>query len=380
MLNAQCTQLGDFLALHADRIVATWMEKVKADPRLTTANSLSEPQIKDHVPKLLASLTTSLRRGATLGDGDAKSDADKHGEERWQQGYRLRELLLEIFWLRTVLFREAAMFASGHPDELSLYSDACEWMDRFLNDIESHSVAQYVEVNKTALHKANQETLRIIRTVSHELRNMLNSVALASGLLSEGDREAVEDLRRILKVNTTHMLAVLDDLVDLSNLLSGASTIKAEEFDLLSLLDGLKVSFARMAESKGLVFTVSADRKLERVRSDKVKIRQIIENLVSNAVQFTAIGEVKLSCEMVGEHEFAIIVEDEGIGIAEADRELVFSESYQAKPASPLRGSGLGLWIVARLVKVLNGSIVLRSAPNKGTVFKVVLPLDYASQ
>lgn len=375
MLNVQSIQLGDFLALHSNRIVTTWMERVKADPRLTTADSLSEPQLKDHVPKLVSSLIASLRSGAALADPTAKTDADKHGVQRWQQGYRLREVLLEIFWLRAVLFREATLFATGQPNELLLQSDACELTDKFLNEIESHSVAQFVEANETALHKAHQETLRIIRTVSHELRNMLNSVSLASVVLDAGDQAAIEDMRRSLSINTAHMSAVLDDLLDLSNVLSGASTIQAKPFDFSGLLDCLNGTFSQMAESKGLVFVFSTDGKLDKIWGDELKIRQIIENLVSNAIKFTFSGEVRLRCEAVGEDEFAIVVEDTGVGIAEADRELVFSQSYQVKPESPLRGSGLGLWIVARLVKLLHGSIELRSEPEKGSIFKVVLPI-----
>lgn len=374
MLEPHRVQLADHLERHLDRIVDIWMAKVRADPRLTTADTLSEPQLKDHVPRLLADLVRSLREGVAPGRENTKSNADKHGVQRWQQGYRLRELLLEMFWLRTVLFREATDLAAGQPDELARQYDAGELMDKFLNDIESHSVAEFVEANKEELHKANQETLRIIRTVSHELRNMLNSVGLAFGLLDAGDRESVEQMRRNLTLNSEHMTAVLDELLDLSNILSGASAIKQGPFNFAGLLEFLHVSFARMAESKGLVFTMSADPALGVIHGDELKIRQIIENLVSNAIKYTYTGEVRLKCEAVGEDEMAIVVEDTGVGIAKIDRELVVSESYHVNPESPLRGSGLGLWIVARLVKLLNGSIELRSEPEKGSVFKVVLP------
>ncbi|RBP35645.1 putative secreted protein (type I secretion substrate) [Roseimicrobium gellanilyticum] len=379
MFKPHYTEFGDLLAKNSDRVVEMWMEKVKADPRLTAADALSDPQLKDHVPKLLDSLIQSLRYGSTGNGDEAKLNANKHGEQRWQQHYRLRELLLEMFWLRAVLFREAREFASAQENQLLIYAEACEAIDKFLNEVESHSVVQYVESNKAALHKANEETLRIIRIVSHELRNMLNSVGLASGLLDVGDQDSIEHMQRSLSLNTAHMTAILDDLLDLSNILSGSTAIKSTPFDLSSLLQFLSVSFARMAESKGLVFTMTVDPLLGTICSDELKIRQIIENLVNNAVKYTFTGHVVLRCDALGDHGMAIIVEDTGVGIAAADRELVFSEHYRVKQESPLRGSGLGLWIVARLVDLLHGSIELRSEADKGSVFKVVLPGSDAS-
>ncbi len=352
------------------------MLKVKGDPRLTTADGLSDPQLKDHVPKLIAALIEALKHGEGSGEGDAKSNADKHGIQRWEQGYRLRELLLEIFWLRVVLFQEAADFAAGQPGELSLHSETCTFIDKFLNDIESHSVVRFVESNKAALHKANQETLRIIRIVSHELRNMLNSVTLASHLLEGGGQEAIPDMVQNVSVNAAHMTAILDDLLHLSNMLSGTAPVKVAEFDLCSLMECLGISFSQMAQDKGLVFSMSADRALARISGDELRIRQIIENLVTNAIKYTFDGEVAIRCEAVGDQMLSITVEDTGVGIAEADQELVFCEFYQTTAVSPLRGSGLGLWIVARLVELLHGTIELKSAPGKGSLFKVMLPLE----
>jgi signal transduction histidine kinase len=105
-----------------------------------------------------------------------------------------------------------------------------------------------------------------------------------------------------------------------------------------------------------------------------LKVRQIIENLVGNAIKYTFTGSVKLRCEAAGADKFAIVVEDTGVGIAPADRELIFSESYRVSSESPLRGSGLGLAIVAALVDLLRGAIQLESEPNKGSIFRVCLP------
>ncbi len=353
--------------------MAAWMELVKADTRLVTSDALPDPQLKDHIPKLLAAMIESFRSGTPAVE-EARSSAAKHGEQRWQQGYRLRELLLEIFWLRTALFREVAAFAAGHSDELLLCSEVCALTDKFLNDLESRSVERFVEAKEAELRKSDHEKLRLIRTVSHELRNMLNSVGLASSLLDSGGKESVGHMQRNLRQNTTHMTSVLDDLLNLATILSRGSPIKPIFFSPARLLTLLNASFHRMAESRGIRFTSSVDDSLTEVCTDELKVRQIIENLVSSAIKYTFEGEVRVRCESEGERSFAIFVEDTGVGIAKADRELVFSEFYQVEPESPIRGLGLGLSIVAGLVERLNGSIELESEPNKGSRFKVVLP------
>src|SRR5438105_4028707 len=91
---------GDFLAPRTEAVVASWVDLVKADRRLVTPDRLPDLQLKDHLPRLLSSLVEWLRSGTAPVDGEAKRSADKHGEERWRQGYRLREVLLEMFWLR----------------------------------------------------------------------------------------------------------------------------------------------------------------------------------------------------------------------------------------------------------------------------------------
>jgi signal transduction histidine kinase len=104
--------------------------------------------------------------------------------------------------------------------------------------------------------------LRLVRSVSHELRNMLNSVGLASGLLDAANHESVEFMRRNLSLNTAHMRSVLDDLLNLSNLLSKGTPVKPSVFAPARLLELLQVSFTRMAEEKELEFSCEVEPSL----------------------------------------------------------------------------------------------------------------------
>ncbi len=207
-------ELGKFLSTRISDIVEAWLKLVKADPRLTTPDRLPIHSLKDHVPPMVESFARSLERGAKSPEAKAKSDADIHGAERWLQGYSIRELLLEIYWLRSVLFQEAANFARGRANELSVCSSSCALIDAFINDMESRSVQRYTEEREAALNKSNNARFRLVRSVSHELRNMMNSVGIASTLLDAGDPEAVQLMRQTLDSSISHMKEVVDDLLN----------------------------------------------------------------------------------------------------------------------------------------------------------------------
>lgn len=368
------SQLGDFFAERTEDILRSWVDEVKKDPRLTTADSLSQPLLEDHVPTLLQDFVEVLRSGEREVEPDAQQNAVKHGAERWGQGYSYKELVWEIYRLRRVLFANVMEFARGRPDELHVFSVACASVDAFLNELECRSVEKYAEENEAALRLSNEARLRLIRTVSHELRNMLNSVSLASALLSSDDHESIEFMRGNLDRNCGHMREVLDDLLNLSLIVSGQNVAKPTWFEPSPLLKLLEAAHRPFALVKGLKFTATIEGELGPIYSDELRVRQIVENLVSNAIKYTPEGEVHLRFEAVRAHLWAIVVQDTGLGIAEEDRQHIFSEYYQVASASPLRGSGLGLSIVTGLVELLKGSISLESEPSRGSVFRVLLP------
>lgn len=367
------SNLGDFISSRMDVVVETWLEAVKADPRLFTADSLPEPLLKDHVPLLLEALVRFLRSGARPAEISAKRNANTHGAERWLQGYSVREVLLEMYWLRTALFAQAEEFARGRPQELTLCTMACRCMDEFLNDLESRSVETYAKESNAALKKSNHTRARLIRSISHELRNMLNSVGLASSLLETKDQNSVDRMIQNLQQSSNHMKEVMDDLTSLSQILS-RNDVKSAPFHLARLLATIDSGYRSAAESKGLGFEVSILGGPNEIWGDETKVQKIIENLVSNAIKYTHGGKVNVSLEIFDGKHFAIVVQDSGVGFSKEDREYIFSEFYQVKRESPLRGSGLGISIVLALVEQLNGSVELKSEKDQGSIFRVVLP------
>jgi signal transduction histidine kinase len=373
-------KLGAFLSCRIAKITEAWLAAVRADPRLTTSDRLPEPLLKDHVPKLLQSLSAYLETGANPDALAAKKDARDHGAQRWGQRYSLRELLLEIYWLRTVLFSEMVGFAEKEFGGPKIYAAACSLLDGFLNDLESCSVAEYVEESEASLRASTDARLRLVRTVSHELRNMLNAVGLASDLLECMDDAALMRARETLQRNSGHMKELLDDLLTLSINLSRSATVKAGPVNISTLVAMVTSVYRPLAEAKSLRFSSSVKGSLSGVFSDELKIRQIMINLVSNAVKYTSKGEVHFNAQKLDDDRFAIVVQDTGVGIAEEDRKHIFSEFYQVKQESPLRGNGLGLAIVATLVDLLHGSVELESKNGEGSTFRVCLPRRHHSK
>jgi len=350
------------------------MEAVKADPRLTTSDTLSEPQLKDHVPKVINDFIHYLRSGSQNASQFSLDNARLHGAERSVQGYSIRELLIEIYWLRRTLFREVTRFSQGRKDELALNAFICDSVDRFLNDLESRSVAEFVEEREATLKTSTNARLRIIRLVTHELRNMFNSVGLASLMVDAQDAESLEVMQATLENCTGNMKALLDDLLGLSDILSGLAPIHVAPLHPEALMKSIEAIYRPQAEAKGLRFKTSVAPGLEEIRTDPSMVRKIMENLVGNAVKFTFSGEVSVALEKAEKGFFQIVARDTGVGIAAEDRQLVFTEFYQVKPESPTRGLGLGLAIVSGLVELLQGTITLSSEENGGSMFRVKLP------
>jgi CheY-like chemotaxis protein len=170
------------------------------------------------------------------------------------------------------------------------------------------------------------------------------------------------------------MSRLLNALLDISKLESGAITLALTDFPLAPLLDEMRRDFAGVAGSKGLRFAV--DSSAVDVNSDPALVTQLLRNLLSNAVKYTRQGSVELRCEPGGER-LRIEVRDSGIGIAPDQVPLIFDEFYQVgvSPNSSRDGYGLGLSIVQRIARLLDLKIAVTSKPGAGSTFAFDLPL-----
>ena len=232
---------------------------------------------------------------------------------------------------------------------------------------------------REAADRANQAKSRFLATASHDLRQPLQSLALLNGALRRlvdhpDAREAVAHQDKSIEA----MSRLLNALLDISKLESGAVKPQPTDFTLESLFEQLRHEFSSVASDKGLQLQVVAAEA--PIHTDPALLGQILRNLVSNAFKYTQKGAVTLTSQRLP-RGVRIEVTDTGVGIAADQLALIFDEFYQVGvPTNSARdGYGLGLSIVQRLVKLLGLNLVVRSEVGRGSVFSLELPLGRAS-
>ena len=238
------------------------------------------------------------------------------------------------------------------------------------------------EAREAALHEAErlaQARSDFLANMSHEIRTPLNGVL---GLAQVGHREqqsgeaARESFGRILDAGRT-LLGVVDNVLDFSRIEAGKVHVEAVAVDLPDLLDEVLSSVAPVAEAKGVgLRIVRADTTPARCVTDPMRLKQILLNLLANAVKFTERGEVVLDVR-ANEGRLRLAVRDTGIGINDEQASRIFSAFEQADSSTTRRfgGTGLGLAICKRIVDLMQGTIEVRSQPGAGSEFVVTLPL-----
>ena len=237
-----------------------------------------------------------------------------------------------------------------------------------------------------ALFEMNRLKSDFLATMSHELRTPLNSIIGFSEVLSGSDQLNERQKRYAANIQTSGkmLLVMINDILDLAKIESGKMEVRTEDFSLRDICEGL-ISLAKpIAERRNINLELRLDDAIPLMRQDPGKLRQILYNLVSNAIKFTPEGgRVTLSARIEG--RFAVIeVDDTGIGIAEEDQEKVFEKFRQAGIGRAEegiltrehQGTGLGLSIVRELSKLLGGDVSLKSQPGQGSTFTVRIPMQ----
>ena len=227
-----------------------------------------------------------------------------------------------------------------------------------------------------------QRGKQFFSTMSHELRTPLASIIGFSQLLladaqqAQRDRQHVRNLERILN-NGQHLLALINDVLDLAKIEAGRMEVTSVQVDVRDLLTWVVEETQSLATQRHLTLRAEVEDGVNFLETSLVKLRQILLNLVSNALKFTEQGSVTVSARRVGADSLALAVQDTGIGIPPDVQERIFEAFYQVDGHSTRQvgGTGLGLSIVKQLTTLLGGTIELASVPGQGSTFTVTLPM-----
>ncbi|MBD2606356.1 HAMP domain-containing histidine kinase [Scytonema hofmannii FACHB-248] len=394
--------LSEFLAKKTDTIIANWVEAVRQDKKIESANDLSRKAIENHISHVVLALATVLSEYQTNEIQPIIDASLHHGSLRAEQGFTAAEIAREYRILRQVIFSilEPQLLQLSGAEVMRIvglinivldeaigrcFQSYTEQRLAELNQLQNQLIIHNQELNR--LLRANQENLSHL---AHELKTPLTSIIGYSDLFLRSQRQKtevkdnvnnLEHIERVLR-NGRKLLHLINDTLELSRYEAGQMKLHPASINLHKLINDVCEMLEPLARHKNLQIQVDCDRAPNEVVTDSLRLQQIVTNLVSNAIRYTETGSIKITCQMWENDKWAIAITDTGIGIHKEDQTQIF-ESYFRVPMSNNsylpESTGLGLAIASRLVKLLQGEIKLDSEVGVGSTFTVILPLEVKS-
>jgi PAS domain S-box-containing protein len=300
---------------------------------------------------------------------------DKHLKSAFETG-ELQTFEYKSDGIEDIVYFEARLITTGTEQVIAVLRDITE----------KKSADSALRRAMEAAEKANRSKSAFLANMSHEIRTPINAVLGFADLLHGQVQEPLQKsyLKSIISSGTT-LMTLLNDILDLSKIEAGKMGINPTKVDLGGILEELKHIFALKANKKGIEYSIEMEaRESCLYEVDELRLRQILLNLVDNAIKFTDSGMVRVSVRSREIHpknnkrlvNLEIKVEDSGIGIPEEYQDKIFKAFVQKEEQDKRKygGTGLGLAITKRIVHLMGGEITLDSTPEVGSTFTVIIP------
>ncbi len=390
---------SELLVEKTETILVQWVEAVRQDKQIESADELPRPAIENHLSHVLSAMATVLSHSQESEIGPIVEASLYHGVLRAEQGFDPAEVAREYRLLRQVIFSvlEANLLAGTVAEGIR----AVRLIDIVIDEAIAVCFKSYVEERLQELKQlqnqltyTNQELTRLLRAnqdnlsvLAHELKTPLNSIIGYSELFLRDQQRKPEvkdnlpkldHIERVLR-NGRQLLRLINDTLELSRADNGKMQLNLMLTDVPSLINSVIEVLEPLAHSKELEMVVDCSSAPENVLTDSLRVQQIVTNLVSNAIRYTEVGKIQLTCQKFGDNQWAIAVSDTGRGIAPEDQARVFEPFFRVGSSEQFYlpdSTGLGLAIVSRLVKLLQGKIELVSQVGIGSTFTVIFPLE----